>query len=230
MKREEFLEAERERLMKRTTMTLASANLIRWLGGSSSLPEEAVAGARAVLEEAKQGQRIRDFLIHPFAGDLLIQVTTLGRGLHSLAVHRLIYDAFSAALSRARRVGAYAPIDGREFFDLEPKERVVGLRLRPVEFPFTERTAEPLFIAKIVGGGMGAFNRMLFNLFFHPDKGSHQRLDGTRFIAIVENAGDVIAGKRERRVYAFGDRADEGNMFFFFPFLAEPGICGIATL
>ncbi len=222
MKRGEFLEAERERVPKRTTMTVACADLLRWLGGLSSIPEEVVTGARALLEEAKQEQQIRDFRLHPFGRDLLLQVTTLGQGLHNERTHGLIVEAFSAALGKARRVGAYAPVDGRDFFDLGPRERIVALRLRPVELPFTERTAEPLFIAKMIGGAMGAFNRMLFNLFFHPDKGSHQRLDGTRFVAIVENVRDVRAGKRDRCVYAFGDRADEERLFFVYPFLAAP--------
>jgi fructose 1,6-bisphosphate aldolase/phosphatase len=69
---------------------------------------------------------------------------------------------------------------------------------------------------------VGAFNRMLFNLFFHPDKGSHQRLDGTRFIGIVENAEDLQAGKVQRRLFAFGDRPLEDKLFLIYPFLNEP--------
>lgn len=63
---------------------------------------------------------------------------------------------------------------------------------------------------------------MLFNLFFHPDKGSHQRLDGTRFIALVEHAGDLSGGNRQRRVYAFGDRPHEEKLCLIYPCMEAP--------
>jgi hypothetical protein len=63
---------------------------------------------------------------------------------------------------------------------------------------------------------------MLFNLFFHPDKGSHQRLDGTRFIAVVENIADLTAGKVQRRLFAFGDRPLEERLLLLYPWLQEP--------
>lgn len=222
MTRDDFLNEERERVSKRTTITAVSANVLRWLGGASSIQEEVVLGARAVLEEAKQERRIRDFMVHPFGADLVIQAHTLGQGLHDPSVHGLIYEALTSALARARRVGLYRPVYGRDFFDLSAPQKIAGLCVRPVEFPFTERGAEPVLIAKIMQGGAGAFNRMLFNLFFHPDKGSHQRLDGTRFVAVVESVRDVTAAKKERRVYAFGDRAEEEKLFFVYPFMTGP--------
>src|SRR5574341_275644 len=49
-----------------------------------------------------------------------------------------------------------------------------------------------------------------------------QRLDGARFIAIVESAGDLAAGKVERRLFAFGDRPLEERLIFLYPTAAEP--------
>jgi hypothetical protein len=77
-------------------------------------------------------------------------------------------------------------------------DQVRVLSIRPVEFPLTERRAEPILIAKLINGAVGGFNRMLFNLFFHHDKGFHQRLDGTRFLALVEHVDELVAGKEER--------------------------------
>jgi hypothetical protein len=222
MTRDDFLKAEAERVGRRTTMTLVSVGILKWLGGLTAIPEEAVAGARAVLEEEKQGQRIRDYMLHALGPDLLFQVTTLGRGLHDRASHELVYRAVLAAMERARRVGLYAPSGGEDFFKLDARERIVALGLRPLDFPFTERGAEPLFIAKITNGAPGAFNRMLIDLFFPPDKGSHQRLDGTRFVAAVERVGEVRAARAERAVYVFGDRPDEERLFLIYPFLAGP--------
>ncbi|MFQ5931630.1 MAG: fructose 1,6-bisphosphatase, partial [Nitrospiraceae bacterium] len=218
----EFLIEEKQRLAKRATITVVSANVSRWLGGLSSIPNEVVEAGRAVLRMAQQAGDIRDYRIYPFGNDLHVQANTLGIGLQNHKVHKLVYEAVSSALAQAAKAGFYRPIDGQDFFRLSPRERIAALRLRAVELPFTERGAEPIVIAKLMNGGIGAFNRMLFNLFFHPDKGSHQRLDGTRFISIVENVGDLGAGKVKRRLFAFGDRPREETLILIYPFLGEP--------
>lgn len=222
MTRGEFFAQERDRDAKRVTITVVSANLLHWLGTFSRIPHELVEAARAVLDKAQQTGDIRDYRVYPFGKDLHLQINTLGQGLHNPKVHRLAYEAATAALARAAEARLYQPIDGQDFFRLSPRERIAALHLRPVEFPFTERGAEPIVIAKLMNGAVGAFNRMLFNMFFHPDKGSHQRLDGTRFLALVESVEDLCAGKVKRRLYAFGDRPHEEQLFLIYPFLKEP--------
>jgi fructose 1,6-bisphosphate aldolase/phosphatase len=222
MTKSEFLAGERERIAKRSTITLVSANVGRWLGGLSAIPNAMIEAARAVLSKAQRETLIRDFRVHAFGNDLHVQINTLGEGLHNAKIHKLAYEAANAALTEAQRSHLYHPINGQDLFRLGPDGRIAALRLRPVEFPFTERGAEPIVIAKLMNGAVGAFNRMLFNLFFHPDKGSHQRLDGTRFIAIVENVPELAAGKESRRLYAFGDRPQEEKLFLIYPFLKEP--------
>jgi len=218
----EFLVGEKERLAKRATITVVSADVGRWLGGLSAIPEGIIEAARAVLRQARQEGEIRDFRVYPFGNDLHLQVNTLGQGLHHPNAHKLAYEAVNAVLAEAQRNHLYRPINGQDLSRLSPAERIAALSLRPVEFPFTERGAEPIVIAKLLNGAVGAFNRMLFNLFFHPDKGSHQRLDGTRFMALVENVPDLSAGKESRRLYAFGDRPQEEKLFLIYPFLNEP--------
>jgi fructose 1,6-bisphosphate aldolase/phosphatase len=175
-----------------------------------------------VLQKAQQNGDIRDYRVYPFGNDLHLQVNTLGQGLHNPKVHKLAYEAAAAAFTKASELGLYRSTEGKDFFQLSPRERLAALQLRPVEFPFTERGSEPLVIAKLMNGAVGGFNRMLFNLFFHPDKGSHQRLDGTRFIAVVENVNDLTAGKTQRRLYVFGDRPLEERLVLIYPFLKEP--------
>src|SRR3989442_5586781 len=213
---------ERERGGKRATIPIVSANLRRWPGGLSSIPPEVVEAGRAVLQKAQQSGDIRDYRLYAFGQDLHLQINTLGQGLHNPKVHRLAYEVATAALTQAADSGLYRPLNGTDFFRLSPRERIVALHLRPVEFPFTERGAEPIIIAKVVNGAVGAFNRMLFNLFFHPDKGSHQRLDGTRFIAVVENVADLTAGKAQRRLVAFGDRAIQKRPVLLYPWVPKP--------
>ena len=45
---------ERERVGKRATITVVSANLGRWLGGLSSIPQEVIKAGHTVLRQAKQ--------------------------------------------------------------------------------------------------------------------------------------------------------------------------------
>ena len=218
----EFLAAEKERIPGRATITVVSASLGRWLGGLASIPESVAEAARAVLSQAQKNDAIRDFRVYAFGDDLHLQINTLGQRLQNARIHKLAFDAAVAALAAAQEKRFYRPMDGQDFFKLGSSERIAALRLRPVEFPFTERSAEPLVIAKLLNGGVGAFNRMLFNMFFHPDKGSHQRLDGTRFVSIVENVNDLSAGRNQRRIYSFGDRPREERLFLIYPFLEEP--------
>lgn len=222
MKLSEFVAGEKERIGGRATISIVSANVGRWLGGLAGIPDEVAEAGREVLRRSARAGEIRDFRLYAFGQDLHVQINTLGQGLQNPKVHRLASDAATAALKQAATLGLYRAVDGRDFFHLSPRDRIQALELRPVDFPFTERGAEPIIIAKLIGGAVGGFNRMLFNMFFHPDKGSHQRLDGTRFIAIVENAGDLSAGKIERRLYAFGDRPQEERLFLIYPFLKEP--------
>jgi fructose 1,6-bisphosphate aldolase/phosphatase len=222
MSREEFLFQERERLGKRGTIAVVSAKILPWLDGFSSIPDEVVEAAAAVLDKAADAGNIRGRRVHAFADDLHIQVNTLGLGLHHRATHHLAFRAATEALRRAAEWGYGGTKQGTDFFRLSPEAQLSALHVRPLEFPFTERKAETILIAKLINGGVGGFNRMLFNLFFHHDKGSHRRLDGTRFLAVVEHVGDLMAGKGKRRVFAFGDRPEEEPLFLLYPFLKEP--------
>src|SRR6266700_5582643 len=212
--KDDFLAHEREHLPKRVTMTVMSANVLRWLGGLSTIPDAMLEAGRAVLGRAQHDGAIRDYRLYALGSDLVMQTTTLGQGLHNPKIGALASEVVTSALTCAAEAHVYHAIPGEgDFFHLTPRQRVAALRLRPLEFPFTERGAEPIVIAKLMNGAVGAFNRMLFNLFFHPDKGSHQRLDGTRFIAVVESVDDVVAGRTQRRLYAFGDRPQEERLF-----------------
>src|SRR4030042_4576574 len=206
MTREEFPIREKERAGRRVNITLVSANLLRWLGGLSSIPGEVIEAVQAVLAKAKEKDEIRDFRVYALGSDLHLQVNTLGQGWRSLKAHQLAYEAAAASLARASDSGLYRPMERQDFFQLPLFERFVALRLRPLDFPFTERGSEPIYVAKLINGSVGSFNRMLYNLFFPPAKGSHPRLDGTRFVAIVEKAADLLAGKKQRRLFSVGDR------------------------
>jgi len=130
MTHKEFLTQERERVAKRVTATVVSANLLRWLGGLSNIPHEVAEAGRAVLHKAQQSGDIRDCRVHAFGNDLLLQVNTLGQGLRNPNVHRLVCEAAAAALTRAADLGLCRPLHGKDFLRLSPRERIEALHLR----------------------------------------------------------------------------------------------------
>ena len=123
--RDKFSAEERERGGKRATITIVSANLLRWLGGLSSIPPEVVEAGRAVLQKAQQSGDIRDYRLYAFGQDLHLQINTLGQGLHNPKVHRLAYEVATAALTQAADSGLYRPLNGTDFFRLSPRERAM---------------------------------------------------------------------------------------------------------
>ena len=76
--------------------------------------------------------------------------------------------------------------------------------LRFLNFPYTERGAQPIFVAKAIKGGSGFFNRAIFNLFNNPDKGSGRRIEVNDYLGVVESIEDLAAGRDEVRTYEFG--------------------------
>lgn len=226
MKREQFLIQEKEGLKTRSTITVVSADLEAWIGGHTTIPESIIQTVRGRLEKAKLEGSILDFRVYPFAYDLFIEVTSFGCGLYDSAIHAVILESLREGLSDLEESGGErGDAATRNAAAMGAGRLVSSLRLRPVDFPFSERQAEPIFIAKVMNGATGSFNRMLFDLFFHPDKGSHQRLDGARFIALVENIADIREMKEDRRVWVFGDRPDEDILFLVYPFSQEPLEC-----
>src|SRR5262245_20434928 len=135
--KDDFLAQERERVSKRVTMTVMSANVLRWLGGLSTIPDELLAAGRAVLAQAQQDGAIRDYRLYALGSDLVMQLMTLGQGLHNAKVGALASAMVTAALTRAADAHVYHPLDEGDFFHLTPRQRLAALRLRPLEFPLT---------------------------------------------------------------------------------------------
>jgi fructose 1,6-bisphosphate aldolase/phosphatase len=112
-------------------------------------------------------------------------------------------QAATAALARGRELGLWGALVKTDPRQLGAVELEAALDMRRLDLPFTERRAEPIFVAKALNGSWGFFNRALFNVFFNPDKGSGHRIEGNDFRAIVESVADLQAGKAEVRTFVF---------------------------
>jgi fructose 1,6-bisphosphate aldolase/phosphatase len=190
-----------------STIHLVSANLGRWLG--PGLPEAVAEAARAALRDNAPDGWLRGSWVALFGDDLHLHLTTCradfptGQAVGPF-VARLARQAALAALARGFELGLGADESPGDLLSLPEAEQDAAIDLRRLDYPFTERGAEPVFVAKALNGSWGFFNRALFNLYFNPDKGSGHRIEGNDFCAVVESVEDLRAGKPEPRAFAFG--------------------------
>ncbi len=192
---------------EQSLITVVSANLGRWLG--PQLPEAVAEAARAYLRGHDPARRLRGAWVMLFGDDLHLHLTTLrgdfppGEDPAAFAAE-VARGAALAALARGFGMGLEADAAADKPLELTGAAQEAALDLRRLDFPFTERGAEPIFVAKALNAGWGFFNRALFNLYFNPDKGSGHRIEGNDFLAIVESVADLRAGKSPARTYEFG--------------------------
>jgi fructose 1,6-bisphosphate aldolase/phosphatase len=190
-----------------STIHLVTANLGRWLG--PGLPAAVAEAARAALRDNDPDGRLRGGWVALFGDDLHLHLTTCradfptGQAVGPF-VTRLARQAALAALARGFELGLGADETRGDLLRMPEAEQDAALDLRRLDYPFTERGAEPVFVAKALNGSWGFFNRALFNLYFNPDKGSGHRIEGNDFCAVVESVEDLRAGKAEPRAFAFG--------------------------
>jgi fructose 1,6-bisphosphate aldolase/phosphatase len=189
------------------TIHIISANVGRFLG--PDVPEAVVEAARACLRRDEAGKRLRGIWVKAFGDDLHFHLVTFngdgpGGAEPGPVAARLAREAAVAALVRGRELGLGGGLDRADPRQLGPVELTAALQLRQLDYPFTERGAEPIFVARALNGSWGFFNRALFNLFFNPDKGSGHRIEGNDFRAVVESVADLRAGKTPVQTFAFG--------------------------
>jgi fructose 1,6-bisphosphate aldolase/phosphatase len=196
---------------EQSTIHLVSANLGRWLG--PRLPDPVVESARDYLRANETACRLRGSWVMVFGDDLHLHLTTFNGDFPAgedpgAYAYGLAKGAALAALARGIQLGL-GPASRDNPLRLAGAKQETALDLRRLDYPYTERGAEPIFVAKALNGSWGFFNRALFNLYFNPDKGSGQRIEGNDFRAIVESVADLRVGKARPRAFEFGPA--EGN-------------------
>ena len=189
------------------TIHIISANLGRILG--PYLPEAVVEAARASLARPEVARYLRGAWVMAFGDDLHFHLSIFANDLpasKSSANFALqaAKEAACAALARGRDLGLRGPLTKPDPRQLGVTELETVLDLRQLDYPYTERGAEPIFVVKALNGSWGFFNRALFNLFFNPDKGSGHRIEGNDFRAVVESVADLRAGRTPVRAFTFG--------------------------
>jgi fructose 1,6-bisphosphatase len=186
---------------------IISANLGRWLG--AEIPDRVLQAARDYLRQKDSAKRLRGAWVKDFGEDLHIHLTTFNgdfSGNQSPGLYAFDHAraAALAALAKGFELGLGAHGQAISPLKLSGDALEKAIDLRQFDYPFTERGAEPIFVAKALNASWGFFNRAMFNLFFNPDKGSGHRIEGNDFAAVVESIQDLRAGKKEVRTFEFG--------------------------
>jgi fructose 1,6-bisphosphate aldolase/phosphatase len=190
-----------------SSIHLINVNLGRWLG--EEIPGAVVDAARNYFGATEDAKRLRGTWVRDFGEDLHFHLTTYngdfkdGQNPAALA-NELARGAILAALTKGMDMGLGAAGSSGSPLRLNGAAQAKALDIHQLDYPFTERGAEPVFVAKALNGSWGFFNRAMFNLYFNPDKGSGHRIEGNDFTAVVESIADLKAGKPEVRTFAFG--------------------------
>src|SRR5262249_9610699 len=183
-----------------------------WLG--PALPAQVLDAARDYLRAKDAAKRLRGAWVRYFGEDLHLHLTTFngdfsGGQAPAVFAAGMALGPAPAALAQGVELGLGATGTGGNPLKLSSADQAKALDLRRLDYPFTERGAEPVFVAKAINGSWGFFNRALFNLYFNPDKGSGHRIEGNDFSAVVESVADLREGTPRVRTYGFGPA--EGN-------------------
>ncbi|MEE8348248.1 MAG: fructose 1,6-bisphosphatase [Acidobacteriota bacterium] len=174
------------------------------------LPAEIIAQAAESLEAKRSQGQLRGALTYSFAQDLHIHISTSNSDFAEedgsdpeTAALQAALEAGLKSLQKARDMGLGSAEDDK-IFSLNQQQQIAALGVRHLNYPYTERGAEPIYVAKAINGSWGFFNRAVFNLCFNPDKGSGRRIEGNDFLAVVESIDDLRRGNVPVRTYEFG--------------------------
>ena len=193
-----------DRSLEQSNIDIISLDLGIFLAGE--LPSQIIDVAREVLDRKIEEGQLRGAFVQGFGRDLHMHLSTYNGDLQqgdSLTVSsQAALAAGLKALEKAQAMGL-GTSEAEKLTSLPPHTQATALNLRSLNFPYTERGAEPIFVAKAINASWGFFNRGLFNLYFNPDKGSGRRIEGNDFLGIVESIEDLKSNKSEVRTFEF---------------------------
>lgn len=199
------VEQARAAEIKKTVVEIASLRLGRHIT-ATGIPPESVGVVRGRLAQAKEQGRLVDYRVQAAGDDLVVQINH-HQGTASPAIARLLVEAGTEALMAAEAIGVLKP-ESRPVLTAGYREREQALGIRMERLPMTERGAEPTLVVKAIHGGVGTFNRPIWNTFFNPDTHPSARIAGDSFVAVVERIDEVRQGKKDRTRYVFSGDHD----------------------
>jgi glyceraldehyde 3-phosphate dehydrogenase len=179
------------------------------------IPDAVVSAIKDKLEQYRDEGKILSSTVMDFGGtDIDIDVTHRYGELNS-AVSGLILETMKEGALKAQQLGLLKQEIDVNSMSLEELGR--KLRTKANVHSITERGSEPVVIAKIIGGSIGAANIKLYHEFFVPgstplqklgfvpaiDLSKGEKLPVRGFRAIVRWTEDVLKGNFNGPVWEF---------------------------
>ncbi len=164
-------------------------------GTLDTIPDEVVNAIREKLEQDAQAGKIRSARVSDYGGDSLDIHLTHNFGALNISVHELMLEAMKAGLAKAKELSLLK--DDVTPATLTNEELIQALNVASNEHSITERDAESVVIARLVGATPGAANIKLWHEFSIPGSTSLQKLGlgkspGFRFR--VKKTTDILSG------------------------------------
>lgn len=168
------------------------------------IPDVVVDAIRAKLKQDVAEGKILTAVVNDFGGTVISVHVTHRYGELNAAVHRVALEAVKEGLLKAQDKGLLK--QGIDVASMSLDDLAKELGVMPNEYSVKERDSEPVVMATIIGGGIGAANIKLFHQFFVPGSTPLQKLglpSSPGFRAIVRRTEDVLKGNFEGPVWEF---------------------------
>jgi len=184
------------------------------------IPDAVVNAIRTKLSQDIAQGKILSAVVKDFSGtDIDIHVTHKYGELNA-AVQRVILEAMKAGLLEAEKLGLLR--QNINVASMSLSDLAKALRVKYASHSITERAAESVVMAKIIGAGIGAANIKLFHEFFITgstplqklgyvpvvDLSKGEKLPVRGFRAVVRRTEDVLKGNFDGPVWQFEKSAE----------------------
>jgi len=139
----------KDRSLEQSNIDIISLDLGSFLAGE--LPSQIIDVAREVLDQKIEEGQLRGAFVQGFGRDLHMHLSTYNGDLQqadSLTVSgQAALAAGLKALEEAQVMGL-GSAEAEKISSLPPHNQATALNLRSLNFPYTERGAEPIFVAR----------------------------------------------------------------------------------
>jgi len=228
-------EAERQQRIKaaetkaqRMTQQVQAVPYVFHLGRyyrDGRIPDAVVQAVQQALDGAKANREITDVRIRRYNGVLFVYLTYNGPARNPEQDH-LVSSIVAHAIETHTDGVVLSDAYHKEFAGVKPSERIAALPLVTGALGFSERAAEPIYVAVALGGDISAFNLPIAQIFMREAVENQQKIEGLDdaslmklvetnqaelrdealregpgYVFVIERASDVLAGKRDRIAY-----------------------------
>ncbi len=177
--------------MAKITLSVIKAD-VGGFPGHSSVHPELIEVAEKNLKKAKAKKVLVDFRVLA-AGDDLQLIMTHRKGVDSKQVHKLAWDTFILATSKAKQLKLYGA--GQDLLKSSFSGNIKGMGPGVAEIEFEEMKSEPTIVFMADKTSAGAWNLPLYKIFADPFNTPGLVIDPSMHKGFIFEVDDVKENK-----------------------------------